>query len=159
MDQRGLELKRGRRVFDLIVTGGLAVTPGASQAADIGVAGHKIAAIGAPRSPASAGAARTIDASGQIVVPGGVDPHIHCSSPIPFPGGNEDLLSAAPEQVSRAALHGGTTPFSISPPCPPDQPLPQSIESRQREWAGSCYCDYGFHLLLHGKLDPAERDQ
>ena len=35
---------------------------------------------------------------------------------------------------------------------PPDQPLQQSIELRQREWAGACYCDYGFHLLLHGKL-------
>src|SRR5260370_12864019 len=31
---------------------------------------------------------------------------------------------------------------------PPDQPLQQSIELRQREWAGACYCDYGFHLLL-----------
>jgi len=30
--------------------------------------------------------------------------------------------------------------------------LQQSIEARQREWAGTCYCDYGFHLLLHGKL-------
>ena len=32
--------------------------------------------------------------------------------------------------------------------CPPDQPLQQSVELRQREWAGACYCDYGFHLLL-----------
>ena len=25
----------------------------------------------------------------------------------------------------------------------------------KREWAGDCYCDYGFHLMLHGKLSPA----
>ena len=75
-----------------------------------------------------------------------------------FPGRNEDLLSAPPDQVSRAALHGGTTTLLDFAPCPPDQPLQQSIELRQREWAGACYCDYGFHLLLHGKLSPGVLD-
>ncbi len=139
-------------MFDLIVSGGLAVLPAATEPADIGVAGGRIAAIGAPGSLAAAGAARTLDAAGQIVIPGGVDPHIHCSSPIPFPGRNEDMLSAPPEQVSRAALHGGTTTLLDFATCPPDQPLQRSIEARQQEWAGACYCDYGFHLLLHGKL-------
>jgi dihydropyrimidinase len=139
-------------MFDLIVSGGMAVMPAATEAVDIGVADGKIAAIGAPGSLNAAGATRTVDASGQIVIPGGVDPHIHCSSPIPFPGRNEDMLSAPPEQVSRAALHGGTTTLLDFAPCPPDQPLQQSIEARQQEWAGACYCDYGFHLLLHGKL-------
>ena len=139
-------------MLDLVITGGTAVTPTGAQPAEIGVAGGKIAAIGAPGSLQSAGAARTVDASGQIVIPGGVDPHIHCSMPIPFPGRNEDLLSAPPEQVSRAALHGGTTTLLDFAQCPADQPLQRSIEARQREWAGACYCDYGLHLLLHGKL-------
>ena len=38
--------------------------------------------------------------------------------------------------------------------CPPDQPLRQSIEARQREWAGACYSDYGFHLMLRGTQTP-----
>ncbi len=139
-------------MLDLIVTGGIAVLPSGAEPADIGVSSGKIAAIGAPGSLLSAGAARIVDASHQIVMPGGIDPHIHCSSPIPFPGRNEDLLSAPPEQVSRAALYGGTTTLLDFAPCPSDQPLQQSIELRQREWAGACYCDYGFHLLLHGKL-------
>ena len=145
-------------MFDLIVSGGMVVMPGTSEPADIGVSGGKIAAIGAPGSLAAAGAARTVDAAGQIVIPGGVDPHIHCSSPIPFPGRNEDLLSAPPDQVSRAALHGGTTTLLDFAPCPSDQPLQQSIEMRKREWAGACYCDYGFHLLLHGKLSQGVLD-
>jgi dihydropyrimidinase len=139
-------------MLDLVVTGGVAVMPTAAQAADIGVVGGKIAAIGAPGSLQSVGAARIVDASDQIVIPGGIDPHIHCSMPIPFPGRNEDLLSAPPEQVSRAALWGGTTTLLDFAQCPSDQPLQRSIELRQREWAGACYCDYGFHLLLHGKL-------
>src|SRR5436309_3103233 len=146
-------------MFDLIITGGRAVMPsGGAESADIGVSGGKIAAIGAPGSLANAGGARVVDATGQIVMPGGVDPHIHCSSPIPFPGRNEDLLSAPPEQVSRAALYGGTTTLLDFAPCPADQPLQQSIELRKREWAGACYCDYGFHLLLHGKLSQGVLD-
>ena len=139
-------------MLDLVVAGGVAVVPTGAQAADIGVAGGKIAAIGAPGSLQSVGAARVVDASDQIIIPGGIDPHIHCSMPIPFPGRNEDLLSAPPEQVSRAALYGGTTTLLDFAQCPPDQPLRRSIELRQREWSGACYCDYGLHLLLHGKL-------
>src|SRR6267142_3859936 len=116
-------------MLDLIVTGGMAVMPGGSELADIGVAGGKIAVIDAPGS-----------------------------MPIPFPGRNEDLLSAPPEQVSRAALYGGTTTLLDFVQCPSDQPLQQSIELRKREWAGACYCDYGFHLLLHGKLSQGVLD-
>src|SRR5260370_10898895 len=156
----GIRTARGMRgVFDLIVTGGMAVTTsGSGEPADIGVSGGEIVAIGGPGTLAGTGAARIVDAAGQIVIPGGVDPHIHCSSPIPFPGRNEDLLSAPPDQVSRAALHGGTTTLLDFAPCPADQPLQQSIELRRREWAGACYCDYGFHLLLHGKLSQGVLD-
>src|SRR5437016_13460620 len=139
-------------MFDLIITGSTAVLPSGAEAADLAVVDGKIAAVGAPGSFAQIGSARVVDAAGQIVMPGGIDPHIHCSMPIPFPGRNEDLLSAPPEQVSRAALYGGTTTLLDFAPCPSDQPLQQSIELRQKEWADACYCDYGFHLLLHGKL-------
>lgn len=142
-------------MFDLIISGGVAVTPTASEPADIGVTAGRIAAVGAPGSLQSIEAGRTVDATGQFVIPGGVDPHIHCSSPIPFPGRNEDMLSAPPEQVSRAALYGGTTTLLDFVDCPADAPLQQSIEARQREWAGACYCDYGFHLLLRGKVPLA----
>src|SRR5215472_6069805 len=137
-------------MLDLIISGGVAVMPGATAAADIGVAGQKIVAIGAPGALGTAG--RVVDATDQIVIPGGVDPHIHCLMPIPFPGRNEDLLSAPPDQVSRAALFGGTTTLLDFVDCPADVPLQQSIEARQRDWAGNCYCDYGFHLLLRGKI-------
>jgi dihydropyrimidinase len=142
-------------MLDLIVAGGTAVMPTGAEPADIGVAGGRIAAIGAPGNLAAAGAARTIDAAGQIVMPGGIDPHIHCGMPIVTPGSNEELLSAPPIEVSRAALWGGTTTLLDFALCPPDVPLQRSIEARQREWAGACHCDYGFHLMLRGKQTPA----
>jgi dihydropyrimidinase len=136
-------------MLDLIISGGTVVLPSGAAAVDIGVAGDKIAAIGAPGSLGAAG--RVVDATGQIVIPGGVDPHIHCLSPIPFPGRNEDLLSAPPDQVSRAALYGGTTTMLDFVDCPPETGLQQSIEARRREWDGACYCDFGLHLLVRGK--------
>src|SRR5438093_5104510 len=142
-------------MFDLLITGGTAVTPAATEAADIAVAQGKIAAIGAPGSLAAAGAARTVDASGQIVIPGGVDPHIHCGMPILGGPSNEQLFSAGPDEVSRAALHGGTTTLLDFALCLPEVPLQRSIEERQREFAGNCHCDYGFHLMLRGTQTPA----
>src|SRR5947208_7752548 len=145
-------------MFDLIVSGGTAVMPASSEAADIGVAGGKIAAIGAPGSLAAIGAARVVDAAGQIVIPGGIDPHIHAGMPIVGGPSNEDVFSAGPDQVSRAALHGGTTPLLDFALCLPEVPLRQSIEERQREFAGNCYTDYGFHLMLRGTQTPALLD-
>src|ERR1700687_2454571 len=145
-------------MFDLIVSGGIAVMPAGTEAADIGVAGGKIAAIGAPGSLAAIGAARVVDAAGQIVIPGGVDPHIHAGMPIVGGPSNADVFSAGPDQVSRAALHGGTTTLLDFALCLPDEPLQQSIQHRQSEFAGSCYCDYGFHLMLRGTQTPALLD-
>ncbi len=142
-------------MFDLIVSGGTAVMPGATEPADIGVSGGRIAAIGAPGSLTPIGATRTVDASGQIVIPGGIDPHIHCGMPIVGGPSNEELFSAGPDQVSRAALHGGTTTLLDFALCLPDEPLQQSIQHRQSEFRGSCYCDYGFHLMLRGTQTPA----
>jgi len=145
-------------MFDLIVSGGTAVMPASTEAADIGVAGGRIAAIGAPGSLAAIGAARVVDAAGQIVIPGGIDPHIHCGMPILGGPSNVEVLAAPPSQVSRAALHGGTTTLLDFALCLPEVPLQQSIEARQREWAGACYCDYGFHLMLRGTQTPALLD-
>jgi dihydropyrimidinase len=142
-------------MFDLIIAGGTAVMPTATEPADIGISGGKIVAVGAPGSLQAIGAARVVDAAGQIVIPGGIDPHIHCGMPILGGPSNQEVLSAPPEQVSRAALHGGTTTLLDFALCLPELPLQQSIEQRQREWAGACYCDYGFHLMLRGTQSPA----
>src|SRR3954454_13983290 len=124
-------------MFDLIITGGTAVMPASTETADIGVSGGKMAAIGAPGSLAAVGAGRTVDAAGQIVIPGGIDPHIHCGMPILGGPSNEEVLSAPPEQVSRAALYGGTTTLLDFALFLPEVPLQQSIEALQRVWAGA----------------------
>jgi len=141
-------------MLDLIVSGGLAVLPAGPEIADIAVAGGKIVGIGAPGSFAAAGAARTVSATGQYVIPGGIDPHVHCGWPITVPGTTNPALSGPPEQVSRAALYGGTTSVLDFAMWSPGEKLAHSIEKRMKEWAGACFCDYGFHVMLQGKIPP-----
>src|SRR5574339_331274 len=97
-------------MFDLIIRNGLTVTPEGADLRDVAVIGEQIASVTTPNALKDASAARTIDASGKIVLPGGIDPHIHCDWPVqPGKDGGPRLLSAGSAHVSRAALYGGTT--------------------------------------------------
>src|SRR5215831_14239838 len=122
---------------DIIIVGGLAVLPTGPETVDICVDRGRIAVIGAPGSLAG-GADRTIDASGQIVIPG-VTQH---------------QMTDGPAQVSRAALHGGTTTIIDFALVGDGDSVQQAIERRQREWAGDCHCDYAFHTMVQGKIAP-----
>jgi len=93
-------------MLDIVISGGTAVLPSGPAPADIGVAGERIAAIGAPGSLAALGAGRIVDAAGQIVIPGGIDPHVHCNWPMPMPGVAQPMLTEPASRVSLAALHG-----------------------------------------------------
>jgi dihydropyrimidinase len=140
-------------MLDIIVTNGLAVLPSGAIAADIGIAGEKIAAIGAPGSLAALGAQRTVDAAGQVLIPGGIDPHVHCRWPMPTPGQTQANLTDGPDVVSQAALFGGTTTILDFALVDGDNTVQQAIERRQKEWTGDCACDYAFHIMVQGPQD------
>ena len=141
-------------MFDSVVSGGTVILPTGPEPADIGVNGEHIAAIGAPGSLTAIGAGRTVDASGQIVIPGGIDPHVHCNWPMPMPGVTQPTLTEPASTVSRAALHGGTTTTIDFAPVEGGETIQQAIERRHRQWAGACYGDYAFHTMLLGKIAP-----
>jgi allantoinase len=64
---------------DLIITDGMVVTPDGSFRASIAVDDGKIVSIGtASQSPK---AEKTIEASGLLVLPGAIDPHVHFRDP------------------------------------------------------------------------------
>ena len=147
-------------MLDLMIRGGLAVTPEGAGLWDVAVAGEKIAAVGAPEALKDIAAARTIDATGKIVLPGGVDPHIHCSWPVlPAKDGAPAVLSAGPAHVSRAALFGGTTTLIDFAVWNPGETLEQAIARRDGEWRGQCHCDYSFHVTLFGSVPPTTIDE
>ena len=95
-------------MFDIVIRGGKTVTPQGVGAYDIAIKGEVIAAVTAPGAIPDSSANRVIDASDKIVMPGGIDPHVHCAWHMPLPDGTA-MISAPPEDVSRAALWGGTT--------------------------------------------------
>ncbi|TDJ65605.1 MAG: hypothetical protein E2O35_07050 [Proteobacteria bacterium] len=87
---------------DLLIHGGTVVTTAGSLSASVRIRGEKILAVGALEI--APGDDRVIDASGLLILPGGVDPHVHlapATQAFPFV---DDF-----ESGSRAALAGGIT--------------------------------------------------
>src|SRR5260370_27141736 len=97
-------------MLDTIIRSGEVVTRQGVDQCDVATAGETIAAVTAPGALPAESAGRVIDASGRIVMPGGIDPHVHLHHVWIKPDGTA-LTTAGPEQVGRAALYGGTTTF------------------------------------------------
>lgn len=91
-------------MLDLAVTNGLAFLPGEGLVtADIGVRAGRLVAVTAPGDlPA---AQERIEASGLLVTPGIIDPHVHFGPHVTF---EEDL-----EHETRAAAVGGITTLGV----------------------------------------------
>lgn len=138
-------------MLDLVIRGGQVVTPEGVGAWDVGVEGERIAAIAAPGT-LPVDSARVIDASGKLVIPGGIDPHVHTGWPIPALGGGV-LLSAGPGQVSRAAIHGGTTTLADFAVWEPGMSIAEAIATKQEVWREG-YTDYALHVMLQGAVPP-----
>ena len=96
-----------QRPAELIIRNGLIVTAVGRTDADLRIRNGVIAEIG--RNLTAAAGAEAIDAKGMLVLPGGIDPHVHLT-PMRTAAtlkGADDYTSA-----SRAALAGGKTTIS-----------------------------------------------
>jgi dihydropyrimidinase len=142
-------------MFDLIIRGDQVVTPEGSGAWDICVRGETIAAVAAPGIFDNSQAGRVIDATGKIVIPGGIDPHIHSLWHIPASEeGGEVAMTDGPDVVSRAAIHGGTTTLLDFATWQHGQTIEEAVNIRKQDWTGKCYTDYGYHIMLQGAITP-----
>jgi dihydropyrimidinase len=148
-----------RDAFDSIISGGMTVLASGPEHADIGILGEKIAAIAAPGGLTGSGARSVINADGQYVIPGGIDPHVHCSWSKPPLLGERVMLSGSPAQVSKAALHGGTTTLIDFTEWRIGSSISDAIKRRRAEWDTACYCDYALHLMLLGEVPPQTLDE
>jgi dihydropyrimidinase len=142
---------------DCVIVGGQVVTPSGAQWLDVRVRDEKIIAL-YPSGTATFDGLEVIDAAGTIVVPGGIDPHVHSAWEMPRADGSV-IYSAGPDHVSRAALCGGTTTWIDFVKCRPGETLESAIEAREALWRNSCYSDYSFHLLLDGGVSQRTLDE
>lgn len=123
----------------LLVRGGEVITADSRFHADILVEGEKIKAIGQNLDAPSG--TRVLDATGKLVFPGFIDPHVHMY--LPFMG---TVTADDHQSGSRAALLGGTTTFieMLAPPRSDD--LMEGVAHWKGLAAGNSACDYTFHL-------------
>src|SRR5712691_1348857 len=127
--------------MDLVIRGGLVVTAGSSTVADVGISDGQIAQIGGAMQ-----GREVIPAEGQIVVPGGVDMHVHLTPAIVQEGSFEwvdDFHSG-----SRAAAAGGITTLGNMTFPRPGESLLAALERTRSEVAGLSIVDYVLHPVL-----------
>ncbi|MBS1564084.1 MAG: dihydropyrimidinase [Bacteroidetes bacterium] len=126
--------------MSLLIKNGRVVTATDDYMADVFIEGEKVSAIG---KDLPVKADTVIDASGKLVLPGGIDPHVHLD--MPFMG---TFSSDNYETGTKAALHGGTTmviDFIL-------QKQGNSLKAALDEWRsrsdGNCVGDYSFHMAV-----------
>ncbi len=86
-------------ILDTVIRGGTLITPSGPIRADLGIAGERIAAIGLELQ-----GRRVLDATGKLVLPGAIDPHVHLQMPAGAVTSSDDWRSG-----TIAAACGGTT--------------------------------------------------
>src|SRR5579883_504742 len=125
----------------LLIKNGDIVTVGAREKADIYAEDETITRIG-KNLEAPAGT-EIVDASGKLIFPGFIDPHVHIY--LPFMA---TFAKDTHETGSIAALAGGTTTF-IEMACP--SRLEDTLEGYQlwkSKASGASACDYTFHMAV-----------
>jgi dihydroorotase len=121
--------------YDLIIRGGTTAAPGGIVAADVGVRGGRIAAIG--RIDGSA--AQEIAAAGLHVLPGVIDTQVHFREP--GLEHKEDLATG----TAAAALGGVTAVFEM-PNTKPSTLTAADLADKQRRAKGRAWCDIAFFV-------------
>ncbi len=126
--------------MSILIKNGRIITATDDYMGDIFIEGETVSTIGINLNVS---ADTLIDASGKLIIPGGIDPHVHLE--MPFMGA---FSSDNYETGTLAALHGGTTTvidFVI-------QSKGKLLFDALREWqgraTGNAYGDYGFHMAV-----------
>ncbi len=127
--------------FDLVIQNGTVVTAADTINCDIGIKDGKIVALANNLTDA----VEIVDASGQYVLPGGIDAHVHLDEP-PFYG---VLLNDSFETGTIAAACGGTTTIISFAQQEKGRPLRDSINDYHAKASGKAVIDYSFHVILN----------
>lgn len=132
---------------DLVIRHGTLVTATAVFAADVAIVGRQIAAIGH-----NLRGRQEIDATGQYVIPGAIDGHVHLGMPIGRFTSSDDFFHG-----TRAAAFGGTTAIVDFVETRADETMLAALAAR-RAVAAEAVIDYGLHMTI-GPTDIAKLDQ
>ena len=136
--------------MSVLIKNGRIITAADDYIADIFIEGETISAVG---KNAAVKADTEIDATGKLVFPGGIDPHVHLD--MPFMG---TFSSDSYETGTRAALYGGTTmviDFVL-------QTQGKSLQHALTDWKSrsdnNCVGDYSFHMAVTDFNDETKKE-
>jgi dihydropyrimidinase len=137
---------------DLVVRGGTVVTAGSSSECDLGISAGRISQLGGfPRGRAE------IDATGALVLPGGLDMHVHLTSPVPpepgIPAWVDDFSSG-----SAAAIAGGVTTIGNMTFPAEGQSLRQALARDLSAAHGTAAVDFVLHPVMYDPSPEALAD-
>src|SRR6202171_2162093 len=124
-----------------LIKNGTVVTAERSFAADILIDGEKIRDI-APSLPAEQ-ADRIIDATGMLLLPGGIDVHTHLDMPFGGTTSCDDF-----ETGTRAAAFGGTTTLIDFAIQPKGTKMRDALDIWWKKADGRASIDYGLHMIV-----------
>ncbi|CAN5502879.1 MAG: dihydropyrimidinase [Acidimicrobiia bacterium] len=136
-----------------LIKGGTVITATETMEADVLVDGEKIVAIASPEHHPWSETAEVIDATGKLVLPGGVDVHTHME--LPFGGTS---ASDTFETGTRAAAWGGTTTIIDFAVQTYGQEVMPGFEAWMQKAAGNCAIDYGFHMIIGDVTDSSLKE-
>jgi dihydropyrimidinase len=122
-----------------LIRNGRIVTATDDYKADVLIEDETISIIGAKLDME---ADRVIDASGKLVIPGGIDPHTHMELPFGGTQASDDFRTG-----TIAAAHGGTTTIIDFAVQYKGQSLIEAVDNWHQKAEGKTAIDYGFHLI------------
>lgn len=128
-----------------LIKNGHIVTAVDSYIADLLIDGETVAMIGKDLSTVIGAVGqvdKTIDATGKLVIPGGIDPHTHMDLPFGGTSSSDDF-----ETGTRAAAFGGTTSIIDFAVQYKGQALDEALDVWFEKAQGKATTDYGFHLI------------
>lgn len=123
-----------------LISNGTIVTAEGSRKADILIEGETIARIGVGLD---AGDAEVVDATGMLVMPGGIDVHTHLELPFGGTVSSDDFFTG-----HRAAAFGATTSHIDFVIQPMGGTLHEGLEDWRGKAEGKAAIDYGFHMAI-----------
>jgi dihydropyrimidinase len=124
--------------FEKVVKNGTVVNGGGRVLADVAIEGERIAALGLGLE-----GNETFDARGMLVLPGGIDAHVHLELPFGGTVSADDF-----ENGTKAAACGGVTTVIDFAMQPKGGSLLEAVAKRRAEADGKVCVDYGLHASI-----------
>jgi dihydropyrimidinase len=126
--------------LDIIIRGGRVANASDTVVCDVGIRAGKIAALGDDLGAAD----QVVDARGKLVLPGGIDSHVHLSQP----SGPGIVMADDFDSGTRSAAFGGNTlvmPFCMQQK---GESLREAVKAYHAKADRHCHVDVSFHLVI-----------